>query len=144
MFINKETKDKIQDISIKLNTLENYEESSRVEIERIYEKIGFLLSETKEIKENSKKIIEQHDEFHQDLLEKLNKAGELIVNYESFYEETLSELDEIFRFIEMLSKRSSISSDPDFVNFSRGIQLTQQIISKYTSVSLELKNKENK
>ena len=98
-----------------------------------------LKEELKQAKEASSKVSDQHEEYHDGMLEKLNHAGELIVNYESFYESTLSELDEISRFLDILSKRPTLSSDPDFSNFTRAIQLMSQIVSKYSSVAVELK-----
>ena len=77
--------------------------------------------------------------YHEDMLEKLNKAGELIVNWENFYESSLSELEDIIKFVEILSKRPAVSSDPDFANFVRAVQLMTQIIEKYSDVSRELK-----
>lgn len=105
------------------------------------------ISETKQeslqAKELSKKVSDQHGEFHGEMLEKLNKAGELIVGYETFFENTLVELDEITRFIDVLSKRPSLSNDPDYANFTRAVQLMVQTISRYSSVADNLR-KESK
>lgn len=93
----------------------------------------------KEIKEFSKKVSDQHEEYHNGMLEKLNRAGELIVGYETFYDNSLSELDELSRFVDILSKRPAVSSDPDFTSFVRAVQVMVQILSKYSSVASDLK-----
>lgn len=99
--------------------------------------------ESFEAKELSKKVSDQHVEYHGEMLEKLNKAGELIVGYETFFENTLAELDEITRFVDILSKRPALSNDPDYANFTRAVQMMAQTITRYSSVADNLR-KESK
>src|SRR3990167_9780638 len=134
------------EMSMSINTSNHFNESLLTDLKIIQVHINDLKlhiqeakKESEEAKEVSKKVSDQHEEYHDGMLEKLNHAGELIVNYESFYESTLSELDEISRFLDILSKRPTLSSDPDFSNFTRAIQLMTQIVSKYSSVAAELK-----
>jgi len=82
----------------------------------------------------------KHHDYHEGMLDKLNKAGDLIVGYESFYEGTMAELEEMVRFMDIISKRPVVSTDPDFVNFQRAVQLMGQVVSKYTSVASSLKS----
>lgn len=139
------------EMSISVNTVNDFNENLLLNLKDfqlslvdVKDHTKEIRQETHEIKEISKKNIEQHEEYHNNMLEKLNHAGELIVNYESFYESTLSELDEVIRFLEILSKRPTLSTDPDFANFSRAVQLVSQIISRYSSVAENLKRGELK
>lgn len=91
------------------------------------------------LNEVSTKVKDQHEEYHDGMLEKLNHAGELIVGYETFYENSLLELEELSRFVDILSKRPAVSSDPDFTSFVRAVQVMVQILSKYSAVATELK-----
>lgn len=108
-------------------------------INDLKEHIKELKQENTETKELSKKVFDRHEEYHSEMLEKLNRAGELIVGYETFYDNSLAELDEVFRFVDALSKRPAVSSDPDFANFVRAVQALSQVIAKYTSIADELK-----
>lgn len=107
------------------------------------QEIHQLVPEIRESKDISRKISDQHEEFHEGMLEKLNKAGELIVGYENFFEMSLAELDELSRFVDVLSKRPAVSSDPDFTSFVRAVQLMQQIISRYSVIASDLKKLQN-
>ncbi|MEK6878958.1 MAG: hypothetical protein AABY22_05085 [Nanoarchaeota archaeon] len=104
----------------------------------ILNKFNNLDDKTKSIDESLKKLNNQYESYHADVLDKMNKAGELILSYENFYQSTLSELSEIFRFIEMLNKRPMMSSDPDFVNFNRAIQMMGDLISKYSALNEDI------
>lgn len=181
MFVDKEMKEKIQEVIKKLSVLEtkinevstifipaaftevktqqqsnknellveikNEQKNLTAAIKTVNEELKILeTDDTKTILEKLSKTTEivqdvskQHKEFHGDMLEKLNQAGELIVGYETFYENSLAELDEIFRFVDILSKRPAVSSDPDFANFVRAVQLMTETISKYSTVSDALK-----
>ena len=122
-----------------LSIFKTLEESGESRFNEVREEIQKTKQEIIEIKELSKKTAEQHEEYHDGMLEKLNHAGELIVGYETFFENSLSELDELFRFIDILSKRPAVSSDPDFTSFVRAVQAMTQVISKYSSVAEEIK-----
>ncbi|MDO8659557.1 MAG: hypothetical protein Q7K54_03055, partial [Candidatus Parcubacteria bacterium] len=123
MFVDKKLREDVHALVKKSETTIRAVQDATDSSDQNSNKIDLVLSEIKELKEISKKINEQHNEFHDEMLEKLNKAGELIVNYENFYESTLQELDEIMRFLEILQKRPTVSSDPDYVNFQRAVQL---------------------
>lgn len=135
---------KLNDLDSRLGIQTN--EISKQETEKLLSELKVILAHIndckeyiKETKDISVKVSEQHEEYHAGMLEKLNKAGELIVNYENFYESTLNELDEVERFIEGLSKRPAVSSDPDFANFHRAITLMTQIIARYSNIAQQLK-----
>src|SRR5574342_24761 len=66
----------------------------------------------KDLDSSLKEIKKLYEEYHLDVLDKMDKAGELIISYENFYESTLSDLSEVFRFVEMLNKRPLLSTDP--------------------------------
>ncbi|MBI2449266.1 hypothetical protein HYV49_03130 [Candidatus Pacearchaeota archaeon] len=117
-----------------LNVIENIDEQEK--------QWDCLISVTKENnKDLEKKIIDVDSSLkelknnYESIMDKVDKAGELLLSYESFYESTLVELDEVFKFVEMLNKRPILSTDPDFANFSRAIQLMGGAISKYQSLS---------
>lgn len=107
--------------------------------ESLLTKIDAVQSHVNDIKEVSKKVFEQHEDYHNGMLEKLNHAGELIVGYETFYENSLVELEELSRFVDILSKRPAVSSDPDFTSFVRAVQVMVQILSKYSAIAADLK-----
>lgn len=108
-------------------TIAGLKQFTREELNRYEEKI-------KNIDDSLKKMNDLYEKHHIDVLEKMNKAGELIISYEDFYISTINELDDVFRFVETLSKRPVISSDPDYANFIRAVQAMESVISKYSSL----------
>ena len=129
-----------------INTSNHFNESLLTDLKIIQVHINDLKlhiqeakKESEEAKEVSKKVSDQHEEYHDGMLEKLNHAGELIVGYESFYENSLVELEELSRFVDVLSKRPAVSNDPDFTSFVRAVQVMVQILSKYSTVANDLK-----
>lgn len=120
------------EMSVSINTNNDFNESLLAELK-------LVLPQVVETKELSKKTSEQHEEYHDGMLEKLNHAGELIVGYETFFENSLVELEELSRFVDILSKRPAVSSDPDFTSFVRAVQVMVQILSKYSAVATDLK-----
>ena len=134
------------EMSMSINTSNHFNESLLTDLKIIQVHINDLKlhiqeakKESEEAKEVSKKVSDQHEEYHDGMLEKLNHAGELIVGYESFYENSLVELEELSRFVDVLSKRPAVSNDPDFTSFVRAVQVMVQILSKYSTVANDLK-----
>ena len=131
---NKSTfSEKLQDVEKKIVGLDA---EASVNLQNLQKSLSEELKETKEI---SKKISDDHEKYHDGMLQKLNQAGELIVGYESFFENSLAELDELSRFVDILSKRPAVSSDPDFTSFVRAVQVMVQILAKYSEVASSLK-----
>lgn len=134
------------EMSVSINANNDFSENLLTELKLILPHINDLkqyINETNQeviaTKELSKKASEQHEEFHDGMLGKLNLAGELIVGYESFYENSLVELEDLSRFVDLLSKRPAVSNDPDFTSFVRAVQVMVQILSKYSTVANDLK-----
>lgn len=76
-----------------------------------------------------------------------NKAGEKILMYDEFYEETTKEVAEIVVHIEeILNSRSFLSSEPTLVNLVKSIKIAHDLLIGYLHAENKQvrKKKENK
>lgn len=127
------------EMSVSINTSSDFNEGLLSQLKNIQNDFVEMQEAFVQTKEISKKVSDQHEEYHDGMLQKLNQAGELIVGYETFFENSLVELEDLSRFVDVLSKRPAVSSDPDFTSFVRAVQVMVQILSRYSAVAADLK-----
>lgn len=66
-----------------------------------------------------------------------------IENFGQFYEDTIEDVDSVIKMLNELTKRQTISDDPDVQNFYRIMAITHDTLLGYRNAGRERKEKED-
>jgi len=64
-------------------------------------------------------------------LKKNIEASEQLTNYDTFYESTLEDIEEMVDYLDTLNKKEMISLDPDVQKLTRATKLIREILTGY-------------